>query len=276
MAINSHLALKDHIRERRLVNARLIFAALFSVLLFTGVIVRLVVLQVVEYEHFDSLANKNRVDIEPLPPQRGLIFDRNGVVLAENMPTFSLDLVPEKVPDLPATIEALTELLQLNETDLQRFHEQLKQSRAFEQVTLRDQLTEEEVARFSINRHRFPGVDVVGRLIRHYPQGELFAHAIGYVGRINQQDLLIIDPKNYKGTLQIGKTGVEKQYEDLLHGTVGYRQVETNVQGRTVRELKSEPSHPGKDLYLHLDIGLQRTAVEALAGENGSVVAMDP
>lgn len=276
MAIQSHLALKDHIRERRLVNARLIFAALFSVLLFTGVIIRLVVLQVVEYEHFDSLANKNRVDIEPLPPQRGLIFDRNGVVLAENMPTFSLDLVPEKVPDLPATIEALTELLQINETDLERFHEQLKQSRAFEQVTLRYQLTEEEVARFSINRHRFPGVDVVGRLIRHYPQGKLFAHAIGYVGRINQQDLLIINPQNYKGTLQIGKTGVEKQYEDLLHGTVGYRQVETNVQGRTVRELKSEPSHPGEDLYLHLDIGLQRTAVEALAGENGSVVAIDP
>lgn len=276
MAINSHLALKDHLRERRLVNARLLFAAIFSLLLFIGVTVRLVVLQVVEYEHFDSLSNKNRVDIEPLPPQRGLIFDRNGVVLAENMPTFTLELVPEKVPNMAETIEALTELLGLTGEDLEKFRERLKQQRSFEQVTLRYQLTEEEVARFSINRHRFPGVDVVGRLIRHYPQGPLFAHAVGYVGRINQQDLLVIDQQNYKGTMQIGKTGIEKQYEDLLHGTVGYRQVETNVQGRTVRELRSVASQPGKDLYLHLDIGLQRTAVEALAGYNGSVVAMDP
>lgn len=276
MAIYSHLALKDHLRERRLVNARLIFAAVFSVLLFAGVIIRLVVLQVVEFEHFDSLANQNRVDIEPLPPQRGLIFDRNGVVLAENIPTFSLELVPEKVPDLPATIAALTEIFALSEEDLAKFQERLDQQRSFEQVTLRYQLTEKEVAQFSINRHKFPGVDVVGRLIRHYPQGELFAHAVGYVGRINQQELLIINPQNYKGTMQIGKTGVEKQYEDLLHGTVGHRQVETNVQGRTVRELKSVPSQPGKDLYLHLDIGLQRTAAEALTGYNGSVVAMDP
>ncbi|MCX4188777.1 penicillin-binding protein 2 [Methylophaga sp. OBS3] len=276
MAINSHLALKDHLRERRLVNARLLFAAIFSLLLFIGVTVRLVVLQVVEYEHFDSLSNKNRVDIEPLPPQRGLIFDRNGVVLAENMPTFTLELVPEKVPNMAETIEALTELLGLTGEDLEKFRERLKQQRSFEQVTLRYQLTEEEVARFSVNRHRFPGVDVVGRLIRHYPQGALFAHAVGYVGRINQQDLLVIDQQNYKGTLQIGKTGIEKQYEDLLHGTVGYRQVETNVQGRTVRELRSVASQPGQDLYLHLDIGLQRTAVEALTGYNGSVVAMDP
>ncbi|MDT8310165.1 MAG: penicillin-binding protein 2 [Methylophaga sp.] len=274
--IHSHLALKDHLREKRLVNGRLIFAAFFSVLLFTGVIIRLVVLQVVEFEHFDSLANQNRVDIEPLPPQRGLIFDRNGVVLAENMPTFSLELVPEKVPDLPATIAAISEIFALSEEDLDKFYQRLNQQRSFEQVTLRYQLTETEVARFSINRHKFPGVDVVGRLIRHYPQGELFAHAVGYVGRINQQDLLIINPQNYKGTMQIGKTGVEKQYEDLLHGAVGHRQVETNVQGRTIRELKSVPSQPGKDLYLHLDVGLQRTAAEALTGFNGSVVAMDP
>ena len=175
-----------------------------------------------------------------------------------------------------ATISALTDLFDLSEEDLAKFHERLKQHRNFEQVTLRYQLTDQEVARFSVNRHRFPGVDVVGRLIRHYPQGPLFAHAVGYVGRINQQDLLIINPQNYKGTLQIGKTGVEKQYEDLLHGTVGHRQVETNVQGRTVRELKSVPSQPGQDLYLHLDVELQRTAAEALKGYNGSVVAMDP
>ncbi|AFJ02330.1 Penicillin-binding protein 2 (PBP-2) [Methylophaga frappieri] len=276
MAINTHLTMKDHLRERRLVNARLVFAAIFSVLLFLGIFVRLVVLQVMEYEHFDSLANKNRVDIEPLPPQRGLIYDRNGVVLAENMPTFSLELVPEKVPDMPATLTALQELFSVDADELSKFQERLQQQRSFEPVTLRYQLTEDEVARFSVNRHRFPGVEVVGRLIRHYPQGALFAHAIGYVGRINQQDLQVIDTQNYKGTLQIGKTGVEKQYEDLLHGKVGYRQVETNVQGRTVRELTSQASIPGRDIYLHLDTTLQRTAAKALAGYNGSIVAMDP
>ncbi|MCL4125554.1 UNVERIFIED_CONTAM: hypothetical protein GTU68_016393 [Idotea baltica] len=152
----------------------------------------------------------------------------------------------------------------------------IKQQRRFRDVVIRERLTEEEVAIFSANRHRFPGVDVIGRLIRHYPHGALFAHTVGYVGRINERDQSLIDEKNYKGTLQIGKTGVEKKYEDLLHGQVGYQQVETNVQGRVVRELKSEASVSGQALFLNLDIQLQRVASEALQEYNGSIVAIDP
>lgn len=272
----SRFTLKDHFRESRLINGRLLFAAFLSVLVFSAVFVRLVVLQVVEYEHFDSLSDRNRVDIEPLPPQRGLIYDRNGVMVAENIPTFSLEMVPEKVPDMEQTIAELTALMALTDEDIEEFRDRLKRHRRFHQVVVRQRLTEQEVARFSANRHRFPGVDIEGRLIRHYPQGHLFAHAVGYVGRINERELQIIDQQDYKGTLQIGKTGVEKEYEEILHGEVGYRQVETNVQGRIVRELMSEPSHSGEDLFLNLDINLQRVAGEALTDFNGSVVAMDP
>lgn len=272
----TRFTLKDHFRESRLINGRLLFAAFLSVLVFSAVFVRLVVLQVVEYEHFDSLSDRNRVDIEPLPPQRGLIYDRNGVMVAENIPTFSLEMVPEKVPDMEHTIAELTALMALTDEDIEEFRERLKRHRRFQQVVIRQRLTEQEVARFSANRHRFPGVDIEGRLIRHYPQGHLFAHAVGYVGRINERELQIIDQQDYKGTLQIGKTGVEKEYEEILHGAVGYRQVETNVQGRIVRELMSEPSHSGDDLFLNLDINLQRVAGEALTDFNGSVVAMDP
>ena len=152
----------------------------------------------------------------------------------------------------------------------------MQRQRRFHHVVIRQRLTEEEVARFSANRYRFPGVDIEGRLIRHYPQNNLFAHAVGYVGRINERDMQIIDQKDYKGTSQIGKTGIEKEYEDKLHGSVGYRQVETNVQGRIVRELLSEPSQSGDDLYLNLDINLQRVAAASLGDYNGSVVAIDP
>lgn len=274
--MTSRFTLKDHFRESRLVNARLLFAALISLIVFSVVIVRLIELQVFEYEHFDSLSNRNRVDIEPLPPQRGLIYDRNGVMVAENIPTFSLEMVPEKVTDMEETITALSELMALTEEDIAEFRDRLKRHRRFQQVVVRQRLTETEVARFSANRHRFPGVDIEGRLIRHYPQGHLFAHAVGYVGRINERELQTIDQQNYKGTLQIGKTGVEKEYEDTLHGEVGYRQVETNVQGRIVRELMSEASHSGDDLFLNLDINLQRVASQALTEYNGSIVAMDP
>ncbi|MEC9313865.1 MAG: penicillin-binding protein 2 [Pseudomonadota bacterium] len=274
--MSSRFTLKDHFRESRLINGRLLVAALISILVFSVVIVRLVVLQVFEYEHFDSLSNRNRVDIEPLPPQRGLIYDRNGVLIAENIPTFSLEMVPEKVADVEATLNELSKLLALTEEDIADFQDRLKRHRRFQQVVIRQRLTEAEVARFSANRYRFPGVDIQGRLIRHYPQGNLFAHAVGYVGRINERELQIIDQQDYKGTLQIGKTGVEKEYEELLHGEVGYRQVETNVQGRIVRELMSVSSHSGDDIFLNLDINLQRVASESLTDFNGSVVAMDP
>jgi penicillin-binding protein 2 len=272
----SKFTLKDHFRESRLVNGRLLFSGLLSVIIFGIVIFRLVYLQVFEYEHFDSLSNRNRVDIEPLPPQRGLIYDRNGVLLAENIPTFSLEMVPEKVPDIDQTLRELSQLLALSDEDIDAFKDRMKRQRRFHHVVIRQRLTEEEVARFSANRYRFPGVDIEGRLIRHYPQNNLFAHAVGYVGRINERDMELIDQKDYKGTSQIGKTGIEKQYEDTLHGSVGYRQVETNVQGRIVRELMSVPSQSGDDLFLNLDINLKRVAADSLGDYNGSIVAIDP
>jgi len=272
----SHIRLADHVRETRIVNERLVFAGIFSVLLFSVVIGRLAILQVMEYEHFDSLSAKNRVDINPLPPQRGLIYDRNGVLLAENIPTFSLELTPEKVSDLEQTLAGIAEIFELSDEEVDALKQHIKVQRRFKNIVIRQRLTDEEVAKFAVNRHKYNGVEVVGHLIRHYPHRNLFAHAIGYVGRINERDQQRIDAKNYKGTLQIGKTGVERFYEDSLHGTVGYKKVETNVQGRVVREIEREESISGSDLFLHFDINMQRLAAEALGEHNGAVVAMDP
>lgn len=274
--MSDRFTLKDHFRESRIVNDRLIFSVIFTCLLFSLILGRLVYLQVMEYEHFDSLSDKNRVDIEPLPPQRGLIYDRKGILLAENIPTFSLEIIPEKVVDLDVTLDELAMMFAITEDELVEIKERVKHQRRFRQIIIRERLTQKEVAVFSVNRHRFSGVDVVGRLIRHYPHGPLFAHTVGYVGRINERDQQIIDEQNYKGTLQIGKTGVEKYYEDQLHGTVGYQRVETNVQGRIVRELQRVAPVAGQDLFLHIDANLQRIAFEALGEYNGSVVALDP
>jgi penicillin-binding protein 2 len=272
----TRFVLNDHFRESRVVNERLIFAAIIAGLLFSVVMARLAILQVMEHEHFESLSKQNRIDIESLPPQRGLIYDRNGVVLAENIPIFILELTPEKVPDIEKTLQEIALLFSMAEDEVNDIKQRIKKRRGFHQVVLRQRLTEQEVAKFSVNRHRLTGVDVVGRLIRHYPQGSLFAHTVGYVGRINDRDQQRIDEKSYKGTLQIGKTGVERYYEDTLHGEVGYRQVETNVQGRVVRELHRVPSISGQDLFLHLDIHLQQVASDALGSFNGAIVAIEP
>ena len=268
--------LKDPSRENRLVNDRLIFSAIFAGILFFIVMARLTILQVFEYEHFNALSDKNRVDFEPLPPQRGLIYDRNGVVLAENIPVFSLELVPEKVIDLDTTLQELKSILSMTDDEIEDVKQKIKHQRRFKEVIVRQRLTEQEVAKFSVNRHRLPGVEVVGRLVRHYPHGALFSHTIGYVGRINEKDLKRIDEQNYKGTQYIGKTGIERSYEDILHGKVGHQKVETNVQGRMVREITNTPPISGEDLFLHIDINLQRVATEALSDFNGSIVALDP
>lgn len=268
--------IKDHHRENKIVNDRLIFATIFAGLLFIIVMVRLTILQVFEYEHFNALSDKNRVDFEPAPPQRGLIYDRNGVVLAENIPVFSLELIPEKVRDIDATLSEIQLLFTMSDEEIVEIKKQIKRQRRFGRVVIKQRLTKQEVARLSVNRHRFPSLDVVGRLVRHYPYGALFAHTIGYVSRINEKDQKWIDEQNYKGTQYIGKTGVERFYEDTLHGQVGYQQIETNVQGRMVREITNTPSVSGQDLFLHLDINLQRVASAALSEFNGSIIALDP
>ena len=270
------LTIKDYIRESRMFNERAVIALVIMGLLVSAIVVRLVYLQIISHEHFTTLSNDNRVTISAKPPTRGLIYDRNGVLLAQNLPSFSLEFIPERIPDIAATIKGISRIITITDSDIERFYEQLDQKRSFMSIPLRFQLNEEEVARFAANRHLFTGVDIEARLIRDYPHGSLAAHTVGYVGRINVDELQNLDATNYSATRFIGKTGAEKYYEDQLHGKVGYDHIETNALGRTLRTLKRIPSQPGDNLYLTIDARLQQTAEEALAGRRGAVVAIDP
>ncbi len=270
------LTLKDLARESALLRSRFAIAVALAFLLAGTLMIRLVKLQVVDHEHFQTLSRSNRVKIVPVAPPRGLIFDRNGVVLAQNRPYHSLEIIPEAVSDLGATLEALKAIVAIAQSDEQRFYERLKSKRRFESVPLRLQLSEEEVARFAVNRHRFPGVDVQARLAREYPLGSLGVHVIGYVARISERELRQVDAVNYRGTDHIGKVGVEQAYEADLHGRVGLQHVEINAQGRTLRILSRTAPVPGKDLHLTLDASLQAAAERALGSESGAVVAIAP
>jgi len=270
------ITLKDKARESLLLRNRVIVALLVVLTLTVGLLVRLVYLQVLSHDLFATLSENNRVKIVPIPPTRGLIFDRNGVVLAQNQPSFTLEVVPEAVEDMEATLQGLAEIVDLREADLERFRRLLKGRRRFEGIPLRFRLDEEDVARFAVNRHRFPGVDIEARLTRHYPLGPAGAHVVGYVGRIDEQELQRLDAADYSGTSHLGKTGVEKAYEDELHGKVGFKHVETNAQGRTLRVLERSAPVPGNDLELNIDVLLQATAEQALGSENGAVVAIEP
>ncbi|MCC6302898.1 MAG: penicillin-binding protein 2 [Gammaproteobacteria bacterium] len=270
------LTIKDHIRESRLFNERAAFALVAVLLLLMVGIARLVYLQIISHEHFSTLSDVNRISLVPVPPTRGLIYDRNGVVLAQNLPAFSLVLIPEQISDMDATISELRKLVTISDEDVRRFHRQVKQKRAFNSIALRFNLNDEEIARFAVRRHLFPGVEIEARAIRNYPLGTLASHAIGYVGRINEEELRDIDASNYSGTDFIGKTGIERFYENLLHGQVGFKQIETNAYGRTLRELQQSAPTPGKNLYLSLDIGVQRVAEAEFAGRRGAAVAIDP
>jgi penicillin-binding protein 2 len=245
------------------------------ILLSLALVVRLIYLQVMGHEHYTSLSRNNRVKISPVVPTRGLIYDRNGVMLAENLPTYSLDITPEQVEDLGETLVRLQALLGITDEEIEQFHTQRKRQRGFASIPLQLHLTDEELARFFVNRPYFPGVEVHARLVRHYPRNELTSHVVGYVGRINERELKRLDPGNYRGTQHIGKVGVEQSYETALHGQAGYQEVETNAQGRFISVLKTVPAAQGKDLYLTLDIGLQQTAYDALGDHTGAVSAIE-
>ncbi len=268
--------LKDHWREQRMFASRLIAAAVMVVLLAGLVAYRLVDLQVVNFEHFSRLSQGNRVRLEPVPPVRGLLFDRNGQVLAENTPIYQLELVPEQVRDIEGTLAGLIELGLLREDDLPGIRSQMRSQRRFEPTILRPRLGHEEAARFAVNRPRFPGVDIQARLARQYPLGEVASHAIGYVGAVSEADLQRLDKSNYAGTAQTGKVGAERAWEHLLHGATGYRQLLVNAQGRTLQELERFDAVSGLNVYLTLDLELQAAAEAALAGRRGAVVALDP
>lgn len=274
MPYRSHYS--DHSYQASIFKFRAIVAAILCMLMLAGLLFRLAWLQIVDYKHFADLSENNRIRIMALPPTRGLIYDRNGVVLAENKPTFHLEIIPEQVDDMAATLAGLSEIVAISESEMVRFKEQLRVRRSFQRISLRTRLNEDEVARLAVNRHRFPGMDVNARLSRFYPHGELMAHVVGYVGRINQKELLVIDEGNYRGTTHIGKTGLEKYYEAELHGTVGRQKVEVNAQGRLLRVLDKIAPKPGNDLVLNLDIELQKLAEAGLAEFSGSVIAIEP
>lgn len=270
-----NIAFKDQHRESRIYGARTV-AAIFIVLgLLLVLLMRYYGLQVTDHEAYKVESERNRVQLQPLPPKRGLIFDRNGVLLADNKPSYLLSIVAERVEDLEASLVELQKLLPISETDVEKFHKKRKWSRAYEPVPLRFHLTEEERAKLAVNRHRMPGVIVEARLLRHYPHGELFSHALGYVGRINERESYDLDEVDYRGTLHVGKVGVEKYYEDILHGEVGYQNVETNAHGRVLRVLERHDPRPGADIKLHLDIAVQKAAFDALGDRRGAVVAID-
>lgn len=233
-------------------------------------------LQVLRHDEFAARSRQNRVHIRVLPPPRGLIYDRNGILLADNVPAFRLDVVPERVKDMPAMLARLGRIVPLGKDELEDFRRQLKQHRPFQKVPLKMQLTEDEIDRFAVNRWQFPGVDVVSYLKRQYPLGSAFAHVLGYVGRMNAKELASVDPKMYEGTNYIGKSGIERYYESMLHGNPGYEVDEVNVDQRVVRVLSVHPPTPGKSLYLTLDAHLQEAAEKALDGRAGAVVAIDP
>ncbi len=269
--------IKDSGAEHRLFMSRVLLASLGVVLLIGLVVGRLVQLQIIEHDHFADLSQGNRVRIEPVPPTRGLIYDRQGVILAENVPTYQLELVPEQVADTEATLAALIAEGLVSEEDLPRIRLTLESNQRFTPVPLRYRLEEPELAQFAIARPRFPGVDIRARLIRHYPFDSAAVHAVGYVGGLSKEELeKMEDTAAYAGTTQIGKTGIEYEFEELLHGDVGHRQVIANARGRTLGYVPGEKPRPGNNVYLSLDIELQLVAEEALAGRRGAVVALDP
>jgi penicillin-binding protein 2 len=268
--------LKDDYLENRLIRRRLVLAAVFTVLLLSLVLGRLYVLQVLEHEHFATLSDSNRIRIKALPPTRGLIFDRNGVVMADNLPAYRLEIVREQVRDLDATLQQLRQYVEFSDQDLKRFRQSLKRRRPFESIPLRLNLNDEEVARLAVNLHQFEGVEINARLTRNYPNGEHAVHALGYVSRIDERDLGRVSEVDYAGTTHIGKLGLEKFYEKDLHGEVGIQQVEVNARGRTLRVLSESPPVQGNNLYLTIDSRLQKVAEKAFAEYSGAAVAIDP
>jgi penicillin-binding protein 2 len=271
------IRLKDHEKDARTVRSRVVVGAVVVCALLLVLVARLYFLQVIQYDYHSTLSENNRVHVQPIPPTRGLIYDRNGVIIADNRPSFSLSITRERAGDWQQVLDLIVEVLSLTPDDRELFEKRMKQGRRpFEPVPVLFELTEEQIARVAVNQFRLPGVEVVAQLVRHYPQGEHFAHSVGYMGRINEKELKSLDTVAYSGTHHIGKTGIERFYEPELHGQVGYEEVETNARGRVLRVLKRTDPVPGKDIVLSLDIKLQQAAELALAGRRGALVAMDP
>jgi len=273
---NQRIILKDTAKEIQLFINRAIIMWLLIVTCFGIIITRLVYLQVIEHDKYTTLSENNRIRQTPIPPTRGLIYDRNGVLLATNRATHTLEIYPRETDDIEKLFTDLQAVINISEDDIKRFHRLKKHKRRFEPVPLRFHLNEEEVARFSVKRHQFKGAKIESTLTRYYPLGASGVHAIGYVGRINERELKKLDYTNYRGSKYIGKTGIEKFYESTLHGVAGYEQVETNVKGRVLRVLERTQAIPGKNLYLNIDMSLQNFAEYLIKDERAAIVAIEP
>ena len=233
-------------------------------------------LQVLQHEEYQLRSEANRIKPRPIVPARGLIYDRSGRLLADNVPAYRLEIVAEQVQDLDATLEGLAGLVDLDPEDIERFREARRATRSFRPVPLKLRLSEGELARLAVNRHRFPGVEVVPYLTRRYPYGDLFAHVIGYVGRVDADDLAAMGDSRNAALTHIGKAGIERYYEDRLRGEIGYEEVETNVEGRALGVVRRQPATPGTDLRLTVDARLQQAMVDAFEGQHGAAIAIDP
>jgi penicillin-binding protein 2 len=274
--MRSYAALKNLHVERQMFFARVLFAITVCTSLTLVLAGRLVHLQVVEHEYYTTRSDENRMRLTVIPPVRGLVYDRHGALLAQNAPGFVLEVVREEVPDMAWTLARLGQLVNLTEADLARFKERLKKSPKYRGVPLRTNLSMEEVARFELNRYEFRGVDVNAGLTRNYPLGESAAHVVGYIGGITEDDLAIVDEKAYRGTQYIGRTGIEKSHEDILHGTLSTKVVEANAGGRPLRDLDYHRGAPGLNLYLTIDAKLQVAAEKAFGPRNGALIAVEP
>jgi len=272
--------LKDRERELRAFQVRVVIAGLAVLAAFAILFARFFYLQVVQHELYAARAEDNRISIVPLAPNRGLILDRNGVVLARNYSAYTLEIAPSRVHNLERTIGELSEIVDIQARDRTRFRKLLTETRSAESVPIRTRLTDEEVARFAANRYRFPGVDIRARLFRQYPFGQTASHVIGYIGRISTRDVEKLEEKgvdaNYKGTDFIGKAGLEASYQDELHGTTGFEQVEIDAAGRGIRTLSRTPAQPGNNVTLSIDIKLQQVAERIFDGRRGAMVAIEP
>jgi len=268
--------IKDQRGEAGLFRRRALFAFVIVALALTALASRFAWLQVSQHDELSTRADSNRIKMRPIMPSRGLIFDRQGRLLADNVPEYRLELVPEQVPELEAMLGRLQEVLPLSDEELQRFRDAYRSKRRFQSVPLKFRLTEAEVARFAVNRHRFAGLEVVPYLSRRYPYRELFAHVVGYVGRIDTAELQQLDAARYAATTHIGKLGIERMYENRLHGEAGFERVEVNAEGRTLRVLSRTPVRSGEHLHLTIDAELQRSMVAAFDGQHGAAIAIDP
>src|SRR5438552_1698533 len=272
--------LKNPEREMQYFRRRMSIAGVLVIVAFGGLFGRFVYLQLIEHRHYQTLAESNRIAIVPIVPNRGVVTDRNGVVVAQSYSAYTLEIAPSRVKNLDAMIDELSTIIDVQPPDRKRFKRLLDESKFFESLPLRTRLTDEEVARFAVNRYRFPGVEIKARLFRQYPFGALASHLIGYIGRINERDVKRIDEwdetANYKGSDYIGKSGVELSYERELHGTTGVEQVEVDAGGRAVRTLSRTPPISGNNVRLALDIGLQQVAERAFGERRGALVALDP